>query len=252
MLKIIYHEKYREVYSDDPASSPGRIESILDELGDSYPIVEPVPASDDDILLVHTKTHIAYVKKSGLVYDLASLAVGGTIMAAEFASVGEPAFALIRPPGHHAGSDSCWGFCYFNNVAVAIEKLRKAGRITSAIILDFDLHFGDGTSNIFSGTPEVSYYHAPREKTVDSIRAYLSQIGARDIMAISAGFDRHVLDWGGMLSTEDYTSIGEIVREYAEKQAEGRYFAALEGGYNHSVLGKNVRAFLMGLEKGQQ
>jgi acetoin utilization deacetylase AcuC-like enzyme len=86
---------------------------------------------------------------------------------------------------------------------------------------------------------------------VESIRTYLSQIGRRDIIAVSAGFDRHVLDWGGMLKTEDYERIGEIVKVYAEEWAKGRYFAVLEGGYNHSVLGKNVRAFLIGMEEGK-
>jgi acetoin utilization deacetylase AcuC-like enzyme len=248
-LKIIFHERFKEVYSDDPASSPGRIESILDELDDLYPIVEPLPASESDILRVHTDNHLSYVKRLGLVYAIAILAVGGTIEAAELAARSEPAFALIRPPGHHASSDSCWGFCYFNNVAVAVKKLQEEGKITKAVILDFDLHFGDGTSNIFSERRDVLYYHAPREDTVNSVKRYLSQIGNQGIIAVSAGFDRHVSDWGGMLKTEDYASIGEIVREYADEHAGGRCFAALEGGYNHSVLGKNVRAFLSGMEK---
>lgn len=252
MLKVIFHERCKEVYSSDPASSPGRIESILEEIDGLYPIVEPAPASDKDILLVHTDTHVSYVKRLGQVYDIATLAVGGTLEAAELAVRGEPTFALIRPPGHHASSDSCWGFCYFNNVAVAIKKLLEEGRIAKVVILDFDLHFGDGTSNIFGGNRDIPYYHAPREETVNSIKTYLSQTGKNDIIAVSAGFDRHVLDWGGMLKTEDYSRIGEIIREYADEKAGGRCFAALEGGYNHSVLGKNVRAFLTGMEKGSQ
>jgi acetoin utilization deacetylase AcuC-like enzyme len=247
-LKVVYHEKYKTVYSDDPASAEGRIECIVDELGDSYPFVKPEEASDSDVGLVHTEGHIAYVKRLGLAYSMAKLAVGGTLEAAELAMKGQPSFALIRPPGHHASSDSCWGFCYFNNVAIAVQKLRKEGRIDDAVILDFDLHFGDGTSNIFSGVQEVAYYHAPRTNTVDSIRDYLKNIGERGIMAVSAGFDRHELDWGGMLRTEDYREIGEIVKHYAEKNAQGKYFAALEGGYNHKVLGKNVKAFLKGMQ----
>jgi acetoin utilization deacetylase AcuC-like enzyme len=247
-MKIVFHERYKDVYSDDPASSPGRIECILDELNDQYPTVKAVPANDRDILLAHTEAHISYVKSLGLVYDIATLAVGGTLEAAESAIRGEPTFALIRPPGHHASSDSCWGFCYLNNVAVAIKKLQKEKKISTAVILDFDLHFGDGTNNIFSGSPDVLYYHAPREETVNSIKTYLSKTGKRDIIAVSAGFDRHVSDWGGMLETADYARIGEIVKESADQYAQGRCFAALEGGYNHSVLGKNVRAFLMGME----
>jgi len=249
MVKVVYHERYIVVYSDDPASAPGRIECILEELGDSYPFVEPSEASENDIGLAHTDGHIAYVKRLGSVYDIAKLAVGGTLEAAELAMKGEPSFALIRPPGHHASRDSCWGFCYFNNVAIAVEKLRRGGRIRNAIIIDFDLHFGDGTNNIFTDIPEVVYYHAPRVDTVKSIQEFLARTGERGIIAVSAGFDRHELDWGGMLKTEDYRRIGEVVKRYAEKNTRGRFFAALEGGYNHRVLGTNVKAFLRGMER---
>lgn len=248
-VKVVCHDRYREVYSDDPASAPGRIECILDALGESFPLVEPAKASDDDLYLVHTEAHVAYVRRLGLVYEIAKLAVGGVLKASELGFRREPAFALVRPPSHHASSDSCWGFCYFNSVAIALEKLRREERIENALILDFDLHFGDGTSNIFTGKPEVTYYHAPRTNTVASIRDYLSEIGERDIIAVSAGFDRHVEDWGGMLKTEDYRQIGEIVGEYAKHNTGGRQFAALEGGYNHKVLGINVKAFLDGMGK---
>jgi len=68
-------------------------------------------------------------------------------MAAELAIEGKPSFGLIRPPGHHASPDSCWGFCYFNNIAIAIRRLIDEGRVKKALIIDFDLHFGDGTFN---------------------------------------------------------------------------------------------------------
>jgi len=69
-----------------------------------------------------------------------------------------------------------------------------------------------------------------------------------DIIAVSAGFDRHKDDWGGILETDDYREIGRIVKENAEEKCDGRRFAVLEGGYNHKVLGKNVRAFVLGLK----
>ena len=67
------------------------------------------------------------------------------------------------------------------------------------------------------------------------------------ILAISAGFDRHVDDWGRLLTTDDYRTIGRLSKEAAQKNCQGRRFAVLEGGYNQSVLGKNVRAFMDGL-----
>jgi len=144
-LRVVYHDRYREVYSSDPASAPGRIECIYEELLDSFEFVEPKPSSEEDILLVHSRNHVDYVKAYPLVYEMALLAVGGAMKAAEIALQGEPAFGLIRPPGHHASRDSSWGFCYFNNVAVSIEKLRREGKIERALIIDIDLHYGDGT-----------------------------------------------------------------------------------------------------------
>ena len=68
-----------------------------------------------------------------------------------------------------------------------------------------------------------------------------------DIIAISAGFDRHEEDWGGLLTTEDYFSIGTWAKEFSREYCHGRRFGVLEGGYNHSVLGRNVKRFLQGL-----
>jgi hypothetical protein len=90
--------------------------------------------------------HIEYVRQEGL-YDIAALAAGGAIQAARL-GLETPTFGAIRPPGHHASRDSCWGFCYFNNMAVALLTLKDEGLIETATILDFDLHYGDGNVNI--------------------------------------------------------------------------------------------------------
>jgi acetoin utilization deacetylase AcuC-like enzyme len=178
------------------------------------------------------------------------LAAGGAILAAEMAFEGQPAFGLIRPPGHHASPHSCWGFCYFNNIAIAIKKLISEEKTKSALILDFDLHYGDGTSNTFSGSKSVSYFHPEgvrREGFLEEVKRCLQTERPYDIIAISAGFDRHEEDWGGLLKTEDYFTIGKWAKEASLERCQGRRFGVLEGGYNHSVLGKNVRSFLQGL-----
>ena len=248
-MKIVYHPRYQEVYASDPAAKAGRIESILSKVSPHFELVTPEPASIDDIKLVHTNWHIADIQRMRETYEVALLAAGGAIKAAELAINGEPAFGLIRPPGHHASPDSCWGFCFFNNVAISIAKLRVEGKINRAVILDFDLHFGDGTDNIFSRVPEVVYHHPEdrnRQDFVDGIARYLDKQRA-DIIAVSAGFDRHVDDWGGLLTTEDYQTIGKLVKEFSEQVCQGRRYGVLEGGYNHDVLGRNVRAFLDGM-----
>ena len=108
-------------------------------------------ATDKDILRAHTKRHYDYIKHDPLLFELAALAAGGAILAAETAFNGEPSFAVIRPPGHHASADSCWGFCYFNNISISLLKLFSEGKINSAFVLDFDLHTGEGyIANIIS------------------------------------------------------------------------------------------------------
>jgi len=244
----VYHERYRAVYSSDPAAQQGRIESIYNELQGQFEFVKPEPANEEDLLLVHSKGHVEYVRAHQIAYEIALLAVGGAIKASEIALKGEPAFGLIRPPGHHASPSSSWGFCYFNNIAIALEKLRREGKISKVVIVDFDLHYGDGTANIFQGVSEVTYFHPEawnRQAFLDEIsRFFASRKDKVDIVAVSAGFDRHEQDWGGMLKTEDYRTIGKMIKEFAESKCNGRRFAVLEGGYNHSVLGKNVKALL--------
>jgi len=250
-LKVVYHERYRAVYSSDPAAQQGRIESIYNELYGQFEFVKPEPASEEDLLLVHSKGHVEYVRAHQIAYEIAVLAVGGAIKASEMALKGEPTFGLIRPPGHHASPNSSWGFCYFNNIAIAIEKLRREGKISKVVIVDFDLHYGDGSANIFQGVSEVTYFHPEawnRQAFLDEIsRFFASRKDKVDIVAVSAGFDRHEQDWGGMLKTEDYRTIGKMIKEFAESNCNGRRFAVLEGGYNHSVLGKNVKALLEGM-----
>ncbi|MCP3891065.1 MAG: histone deacetylase family protein, partial [Desulfobulbaceae bacterium] len=165
---------------------------------------------------------------------------------------GNPSFALIRPPGHHASSDSCWGFCYFNNMAVSLLKLYSEKKIKKAFILDFDLHFGDGNVNILDNRKDgldVSIFNPEeftRDRYLKKVEACLDAVGDVDIFAASAGFDQGVKDWGKLLLPEDYTEIGRLMKEYSLKACNGKRYAIFEGGYNHNVLGANVDAFCRG------
>lgn len=248
-MKIVYHPRYEEVYETDPASAPGRMESILEEVSPHFEPITPEPAKTEDIQLVHTDEHIEDVRRRGLTYEIALLAVGGALKAAELAMKDEPAFGAIRPPGHHASPGHCWGFCFFNNIAISVAKLMTEGNIATAVILDIDLHFGDGTANTFERMPEVSYFHPEGingQHFVNTISDFLSKAKA-DVVAVSAGFDRHEHDWGRLLTTEDYETIGRLVKEFAERECGGRRYGVLEGGYNHDVLGTNVKALLQGM-----
>jgi len=249
-MRVVFHERFYEVYVSDPAAAAGRMEAIVDALGNDFEWVQPSQAPEEDLARVHSPEHIERFKGSRDLYELGSLAAGAAILAAELAWRGEPAFGLIRPPGHHASPDSCWGFCYFNNIAIAIRKLMKTGQIAKALIFDFDLHFGDGTENAFRGFPEVAYFHpesSDRAEFITKVQERLERAEGIDLLAVSAGFDRHVEDWGGLLTTDDYRRIGFLVKANSQKFCQGRRFAVLEGGYNHAVLGQNVRAFLEGM-----
>lgn len=249
-LIVIYHRLYLTDYLTASCETPERVSSIMSVLEKHYSTVEPTPGSESDILMVHSPYILKDVKKQSDLYDAAAMAAGGAIMAAQLASKGQPTFAAVRPPGHHASPSSHWGFCFFNNVAIAVEKLIRSKEITSALVLDIDLHFGDGTENYFANRREVSVANiqdSNRETFLKNVDRALES-NKYDIVAISAGFDRHVQDWGGTLTTEDYFTIGRSVRHHAQERCRGRFFAVLEGGYNTAVLGENALALCRGMD----
>ena len=236
----------------DPAAGYGRLDPALALAKERYPLITPTPCTEEDLLRVHSAAHISHVRMDGSVYPVALLAAGATIEASRLAMKGDPAFALCRPPGHHASPDSCWGFCYFNNVAVAVRGLLERGDVKKVLIVDYDLHYGDGTANTFVRDSPVTYLHPEGPNRVDllsHLKGFIEDEQA-DIVAVSAGFDRHIQDWGGLLTTEDYGEIGQILGAFARQRCNGRIFAALEGGYNARSLGEAFAAFCTGVEEG--
>lgn len=257
-IQIVFHEKYHNSdYAMDSAALKGRLKGIMDVIHsnpDMYPLITPEPASETDILRAHGQNQLKTIQNDPLLYELAALAAGGAIKAAQTAYGGNPSFAVIRPPGHHASANSCWGFCYFNNMAVSLLKLYSEEKIKTAFILDFDLHTGDGNINILENRKdgfEVTILNPDsinRGKYLDEVEGVMNQLTEADIIAASAGFDQGIEDWGGLLYPEDYTQLGRMMKETAERLCQGRRFAILEGGYNHDALGPNVDAFCKGFE----
>lgn len=245
-MKVIFHEDFYQEYTSDPAAAGGRMEAITSVIQSETEFITAEPASEADIAAVHSQSHIESVRRREL-YPIAALAAGGAVQAAEI-GLSEPCFGLIRPPGHHASADHCWGFCYFNNMAVALESLKRRNKIRTAYVLDIDLHYGDGTENILGEKDYVTVYNVRayhRASYLDEVAGEMKACRA-DMIGISAGFDNHRADWGGLLETEDYREIGLMVRE-AVQRCGGGCFAILEGGYNHNVLGHNVMALIRGL-----
>jgi acetoin utilization deacetylase AcuC-like enzyme len=257
-IQIVFHEQfYNSDYANDPAASSGRLDGIMDIIEaqpEMYNIITPEPAYDEDILRAHEQSHLESIQYDYHLYDLSSLAAGGAIKAAQTAYEGNPAFAVIRPPGHHASADSCWGFCYFNNMAISLLKLFSEEKIKTAFILDFDLHTGDGNINILENRKDgfkvniLNPRADDRASYLEEAEDVMKNLSDIDILAASAGFDKGVEDWGGLLYPEDYNELGQMMKQTAQRLCKGRRFAVLEGGYNHDVLGDNVDEFCKGFE----
>jgi len=250
-MKVIFHKDFFKVYESDPAASAGRLEPIIERIqNDSfYEFVEAKLAKKKDILKAHTDRHYHRIEVDPLAFNMALLAAGGAIQTAEIAYREKTAcFGLIRPPGHHASRDSCWGFCFFNNIAVSLLYLMDKYKLGSAFILDFDLHTGDGTINILEEFDIyiLNPYSHNEEKYIEEIKEKLESISNVDIIIASAGFDNAVGDWGGVLSTESYNTIGNLLKEYSLKLCQGRRYALLEGGYNYRLMPTNFDSFCKG------
>lgn len=217
--------------------------------------------------------------------DAALLAAGATLTAADEVMAGEDrrGLCLVRPPGHHATPDRAMGFCLFNSLAVCARYLRAEYAVKRVAIIDFDVHHGNGTEEIFCEDPGVFYLSLHRypfypgtggpydtwnrgvavrdiplpadttpEQYHKSLARGLSEVAAYqpEVVLVSAGFDAHRLDpIGGLgLTEEDFHEITRAIVALAERTAKGRVISALEGGYNLDVLGPSVEQHLRALD----
>lgn len=251
-MKIIFSEEFFESdYAKNGASERGRIETIIKSLEEEkeFQFVKPTPIAETDILLGHSPQYLGQVKADAKLFRMACLSAGAAIMASEIAMAHEPAFACIRPPGHHASFASSWGYCVFGNMGLALLRLKERGLISSAFVLDFDAHTGDGTINILQKFPECTIlnpYREKREEYLKEIEECSKSLTRADIIGVCAGFDTYIKDVGRKLTTFDFYQIGYLMKKTAQRLANGRRFAILEGGYYLPDLGKNVLAFCQG------
>lgn len=173
----IWHEAYAEHDTGEHPEGSDRVATTVGylEQTDLWPRLSvfdsPRPATEEEILLVHTPAHLQAIKQaargngawldpdthvSARSYEVALLSAGGALLATDLWDDGLASFALIRPPGHHATRDRAMGFCLFNNVAIAASRLLQQGYERVAI-LDWDVHHGNGTQSIFYSDPRVLY-----------------------------------------------------------------------------------------------
>jgi acetoin utilization deacetylase AcuC-like enzyme len=250
-MTIVYDERFADSsYSSDNAAAPGRMEAAMSGIGEAaWPRAAPLPATRRQLLLAHEEAYIEAAAKDSKRFAMAALAAGGAILAAGMAMGGESAFACVRPPGHHASRAAGWGYCVFNNLAIALLTLRAEGSIQSALVLDIDQHTGDGTRNILGSWREAEVFNPFAEDSEEYIALVEERLGAAssaDIVAVSAGFDAYQLDVGRKLDTADFGKLGALAKAASLRLCAGRRFAVLEGGYYLPDLGANVLAFCRG------
>jgi acetoin utilization deacetylase AcuC-like enzyme len=199
MMALVYSPEYLEHKTSNHPESPDRLTKIIEglqeaDLIENIPFFEPYRAKEEDLEQVHTADHVEKIRTfcehgggyldfdtytSPQSYEIARLAAGGVIKASELALNGfSSAYALVRPPGHHATSERAMGFCLFNNLAVALEYLRKHRKIKKFVIFDFDVHYGNGTANIFYNDPDVFYISIHQDPhTIFPSEGFLDEMG---------------------------------------------------------------------------
>jgi acetoin utilization deacetylase AcuC-like enzyme len=242
-VSIVYNEAFLRPYDTVDCESPDRVAAIWTSIEDMADPVEARPCSVEDVLACHSPRLVQSVARDQEVYRAALLAAGGAIQAAGQCLV-SPSFACVRPPGHHAGRNFNGGFCFFNNMAIAVTALLASGRVDSVLIIDIDLHYGNGTDDILRNEPRVAFRNiegATRDAFFREFEAAAGEAQRYDVVACSVGFDTYVRDWGGLLFTDDYRRIGATLASSA-----AHLFSVLEGGYYIPDLGKNARAYLEG------
>ncbi|MQY62474.1 histone deacetylase [archaeon] len=284
-MKIVFSEKCLEYNWAGHIERPERVRKALEFLrSQQYEFLEPEPASREDLLSVHSREYVDLIKNAEAgshldgdtpapenIYEYALLSAGAALLAAH-----ENGFSFMRPPGHHAGRNgralgvSTLGFCYFNNIAIAVKKLGLP-----ALILDIDGHHGNGTQEIFQGAPKVTFISLHRHPTypgtglvsqgnclnfplsysagdsvyLKTLEKAFSQVEMAniEIVAISAGFDAHKGDLASLgLTSEGYREIGKRVGAL-----EKPVFGVLEGGYIGEYVGRDVHELISGIEEKQ-
>lgn len=280
--------------------SPVRFDAICSALKEAQLLSKdnwqkPRLATEAEILLCHTPDYLLKVQRevaetdrlamlstgdtviSPGSYQAALLAVGGVLTGidAVLEAKADSAFVVSRPPGHHACSDRGMGFCLFNNVAIGARYAQRKAALQKVLIVDWDLHHGNGTQEIFDADPSIFYFsthqagiypgtgaseergvgkalgtkmnipiqataHA-RQEILDAVEGPLMEAMRAfkpELVLISCGFDAHWADPLGQLNLTDadFGTLTRLVQQIANQYAQGRIVSALEGGYNLQAL----------------
>lgn len=270
-MDIIFSEECLNFKDEIIPESPERVSKAREYLDNrGYNFTPPQLCSEEDLFRVHERGFVRNVKENNYydrecphyegIFKYARLAAGGAIKAAK-----TNGFSLMRPPGHHAGRDFLGGFCYFNNLAVAVRKINM-----KTLIIDIDAHHGNGTEDIFRDDSSIFYlslhkntYPGTGHESGNNVfnHVFFGEPGDDEyikvledglkidrefeIVAVSAGFDGYKGDPLAPLglTCEGYYRIGKVIASL-----DLPVFCVLEGGYNSGMLGENIHNFIQGLQ----
>ena len=299
---FVYDPVYLKHDTGQHVENATRLEAIVSHLEKTglkqqLTPVKPRAASIEEIALVHHKQYISHIQEvaqggggwldadtvmSPDSYEAAIYAAGGAIRAAEAVMEGkvDSAFALVRPPGHHATSQRAMGFCLFNNVAIAAKYALVKYKLDRIAIIDFDVHHGNGTHDTFYDDPQVLYISThespfyPGTGRIEETGSGAAQgitvniplpAGGGDaeylqvfeqivvpvvrrfnpqLILVSAGYDLHWADELALMqvSTTGFAQMVAIIKGLADELCRGRLVFSLEGGYNLNALAASVKA----------
>lgn len=306
MLKtgLVYDAAYlKHETSYDHPESPRRLVAIMEHLEKTgilakLELLKPRKAEIEWIETVHTPSYVQEVLERcfkgeeylhspdtpicSASFEVALLAVGGTLTAIDEIMSGhlDNAFCAVRPPGHHAEKDRAMGFCLFNNVAIAARYIQQKYGLERILIIDWDVHHGNGTQHAFESDPTVFYFsihehptflypgtgrswekgtgkgegftlnypvepHAGYNEYCLAFEKFLKPAALRfspQFILISAGFDGHKDDPLAhiALTSEQYGHLMVTVKEIADQCCQGRIISVLEGGYDLKALAESV------------
>jgi acetoin utilization deacetylase AcuC-like enzyme len=303
MISVIYHPDYLKHDTGSHPESPGRLIAIMDMLNkngffEDHLLVTPEPADIPMIQTVHNSDYINKVEEhchaeipldsdtfvSKESFNAALLAAGGAVRSVDEVIEGGMSFALVRPPGHHAEPNHAKGFCLFNNLAIAAKHAQSLG-MERILVVDWDVHHGNGTQGMFYSDPSVLYFSIhqypwfpgtgwmdevgegegmgysvnvpllPGANDIDYLyilKKVLMPVALQfkpDIILVSAGQDAHAYDpLGDMeLTSAGFGNMAAVVREIADVTCKRTAFL-LEGGYNLHALANSVFEILRAFE----
>jgi len=299
---FVYDPIYLKHDTGQHPENAQRLEAIISHLEQTglkqqLTPIKPRPATTEELSLVHQEQYISYIQEvaqrgggwldadtvmSADSYDAALYAAGGVIKATEAVINGKvsSAFALVRPPGHHATHQRAKGFCLFNNLAIATKYALARYELERILIVDFDVHHGNGTQETFYDNPQVLYIsthqypHYPGtgrieeigsgtakgttvniplpggcgdaeyQQVFDQIILPIAKRFKPQLIMVSAGSDLHWTDELALMqvSITGCAQIVKIIKELADELCSGRLVFTLEGGYNLTALAASVKA----------